>query len=125
MNSSKKIIITGAILGALSVGLGAFGAHALKDLLVKNGRLETYDLAVKYQFYHTLALLMLAALKEHLNVRFAVWSGWCFLFGTILFSGSLYILSLSGLTLWGAVTPFGGILLISGWIMFAISADKA
>jgi len=124
MTFQKKLILSGALLGALSVAIGAFGAHALRPLLLEHGRTDTYELAVRYQFYHTLALLVMAALAEKLNESKASWSALLFTSGTIVFSGSLYILSLTGKTIWGAVTPVGGVLLIAGWLFLLLSARK-
>ncbi|MEQ8363623.1 MAG: DUF423 domain-containing protein [Cyclobacteriaceae bacterium] len=124
MTLQKKLIFIGALLGGLSVALGAFGAHALQQILVEHGRTDTYELAVRYQFYHTLALLIMAALADKLNEIKASWSALLMTSGTIVFSGSLYILSLSGQTIWGAVTPVGGVLLIAGWVMLLLSAKK-
>ncbi|MFZ1807769.1 MAG: DUF423 domain-containing protein [Cyclobacteriaceae bacterium] len=124
MTFQKKLIILGAVLGGLSVAIGAFGAHVLKPLLMEHGRTDTYELAVRYQFYHTLALLVMAALADKLNESKAIWSALFFTTGTIVFSGSLYILSLSGKTIWGAVTPVGGVLLIAGWLFLLLSARK-
>ncbi|MEZ4946362.1 MAG: DUF423 domain-containing protein [Cyclobacteriaceae bacterium] len=124
MTLQKKLIFIGALLGGLSVALGAFGAHALKQILSAHGRTDTYELAVRYQFYHTLALLIMAALIDKLNESKASWAALLMTSGTIVFSGSLYILALSGKTIWGAVTPIGGVLLIAGWLMFLLSAKK-
>lgn len=120
----KKLIILGALLGGVSVAFGAFGAHALKPILAAHGRTDTFELAVRYQFYHTLALLVMAALADKLNKNQAGWSAFFFTSGVIVFSGSLYILALSGQTIWGAVTPIGGVLLITGWLFLMISAKK-
>ncbi|MEP2667685.1 MAG: DUF423 domain-containing protein [Cyclobacteriaceae bacterium] len=124
MSFQNKLIVLGAILGGLSVALGAFGAHALKPILAEHGRTDTYELAVRYQFYHTLALLVMAALADKLNESKAGWSALFLTAGIIVFSGSLYILSLSGQTIWGAVTPIGGVLLITGWLFLLLSAKK-
>ncbi|HPI78935.1 MAG TPA: DUF423 domain-containing protein [Cyclobacteriaceae bacterium] len=124
MGLQKKLIMLGALMGGFSVALGAFGAHALKGILLAHGRAGTYELAVTYQFYHALALLALAALADKLNAQKASWSALAFVSGTLVFSGSLYILSLSGNTLWGAVTPVGGVLLLTGWLFFLLSARK-
>lgn len=121
MTLQKKLIILGSLLGGLSVAFGAFGAHALKQILAEHGRADTFELAVKYQFYHTLALLAMAALVDKLNESKASWSALLMTSGIIVFSGSLYILSLSGKTIWGAVTPIGGVLLIAGWLLFLLS----
>jgi len=125
MAVQRKLIIAGAVLGALSVGIGAFGAHALKPVLIENNRLETFELAVRYQFYHTMAILILAALAEKLDQSKSGWAGVLFTSGIIIFSGSLYILSLTGKTIWGAVTPFGGACLISGWIMTLLAVKRS
>lgn len=122
MAFKKSTIIIGAILGGLAVALGAFGAHALKNILLENQRVDTYELAVRYQFYHTLALLALAAVYDHVDDSKAGWARLAFIIGIIIFSGSLYILSLSGVTIWGAVTPIGGVALIAGWVLFAWGA---
>ncbi|HCM75235.1 MAG TPA: DUF423 domain-containing protein [Cytophagales bacterium] len=124
MSLQRKLIILGALLGGLSVGLGAFGAHALKAILVANNRIETYELAVRYQFYHALALLVMAALTDKLQANKLSWSTLLITSGTVVFSGSLYLLSLSGVTTWGAVTPIGGVLLIAGWLLLLLSARK-
>jgi uncharacterized membrane protein YgdD (TMEM256/DUF423 family) len=124
MTLQKKLIFIGALLGGLSVALGAFGAHALKQLLSAHGRTDTYELAVRYQFYHSLAILIMVALMDKLNESKASWAALLMTSGTIVFSGSLYILALSGKTIWGAVTPVGGVLLIAGWLMFLLSAKK-
>jgi len=115
MNTKRILQITG-ISGALAVGLGAFGAHSLEAILVQNGRLDTFQTAVNYHFYHTLALLgigILASVKPQ-------WKGfsftaWCMILGILIFSGSLYVLSLTGITWLGAITPLGGLSFILGW----------
>lgn len=103
--------------------IGAFGAHALQPILEVNGRTETYELAVRYQFYHAFAILFAGVLmfqfpSRHLN-RAAV----CFALGIGIFCGSLYILSLSGITMLGAITPIGGVLFIAGWILLFLGIN--
>lgn len=109
--------MTAGLFGALAVGLGAFGAHGLADILQKTGRTETYQTAVSYHFYHSLALLLLGILglvkPEWKSLSFVAWS---FILGILIFSGSLYILSLSGITWLGAITPLGGVGFIMGWL---------
>lgn len=95
----------------LAVGLGAFGAHALKNRLTPD-MLAVFETGVKYQIYHALALLLLAALRGPNK------AAWCFSAGIVLFSGSLYILALTGVRKWGAVTPIGGLLFLAGWLFF-------
>ena len=122
---TKAFLLIGSVTGALSVMIGAFGAHALKDLLTQTNRLDTFETAVKYQFYHALALILLGLLMVKETNKFYTYSGYGFIAGIIIFSGSLYILSLTGTTKWGAVTPFGGLALIIGWIMMAIGIAKS
>lgn len=107
------------------MAIGAFGAHALNSILEATNRLQTFETGVKYQFYHALALLFLGLLMLRFEHKMFVWSGYGFLAGIILFSGSLYILSLSGITKWGAVTPLGGLAFIFGWITLVIGIIKA
>jgi uncharacterized membrane protein YgdD (TMEM256/DUF423 family) len=111
------IIQTAAIFGAIAVGIGAFGAHGLKSMLETSGRLETFETAVKYHFYHSFALFglgILALVKPNwkkLNLSF-----WGFTLGILIFSGSLYVLCLTGITWLGAITPLGGVAFILGWL---------
>ncbi len=110
-----------AILGAASVILGAFGAHALRDRLSPEA-LATFQTGVTYQFYHALALFILGTLG--LKTSEGVWfrrSGSCFIAGTGIFSGSLYLLVFTGMKWFGAITPIGGVLFIVGWIFLALA----
>jgi uncharacterized membrane protein YgdD (TMEM256/DUF423 family) len=111
----------GAAFGALSVVLGAFGAHALKARLSPE-QLQTFETGVRYQMYHALALLLLAALFTRLAPGFARASGWCFVLGAVLFSGSLYLLATAGWRWLGPITPFGGLCFIVGWVLLAAAA---
>jgi uncharacterized membrane protein YgdD (TMEM256/DUF423 family) len=118
----KIFIQSGALLGLISVGLGAFGAHALRASLTAAGRLDTFETAVKYQFYHALALLLVGLLlhvfaSQADAVRWLTWAGWSFLAGMLVFSGSLYVLCATGITILGAITPIGGVFMIAGWAM--------
>lgn len=121
MLSQKQTLLVASALGLLAVSLGAFGAHALKSLLVSNGRLDTYELAVRYHFYHTLALLAVAILMDKYSTASLRLSVLFFLIGTILFSGSLYALCLLNISKFAIVTPFGGVFLIAGWATLFIS----
>ena len=114
-------ILTGIVLAGVAVVLGAFGAHALKERLSLE-MLQIFEVGVRYQMYHSLALILLSMYRG--NSDWLLWSGWSFLGGIVLFSGSLYILSLSGVRAWGAVTPIGGVLLILGWLFFALGVKK-
>ena len=125
---NKQIIVTAALLGALAVVLGAFGAHGLQaQLSIK--QLEVWQTAVQYQFYHVLALLILLTLNGLPN-RLIKLAYYFFTFGILLFSGSLYLLACryvlgySWLVVFGPVTPVGGLLLISGWVTLVIAALK-
>ena len=102
----------------LAVGFGAFGAHALKTRLTPD-MLAIFETGVRYQVYHALALLLLAA------VRGPSKAGWCFAAGIVLFSGSLYILALTGVRKWGAVTPIGGVLFLIGWLILMFSRSSS
>lgn len=111
----KTLLIAGALLGGLGVAIGAFGAHALKAALTGSGRIETFETAVKYQFYHALALLLIGMLYAAFPNRSVLYAGYSMLAGVIIFSGSLYILCLTGIRWLGAITPIGGIFMIIGW----------
>ncbi len=115
---SRWWLTLAAVLGFLSVMLGAFGAHALKNTLDSYGR-EIYEKAVLYQMFHSLAVLAVGLLQDsHPQTSFAG-AGWSFLLGVILFSGSLYLLAMTGAKWWGAVTPFGGVAFLLGWAWLA------
>jgi uncharacterized membrane protein YgdD (TMEM256/DUF423 family) len=116
----KGFIILGALLGGLAVVLGAFGAHALKNILTANQRLDTFELAARYQFYHALAILAVGLVLGHFNHPFIYIAGYTFLLGILIFSGSLYLLSLSNWTWLGAITPIGGLALIGGWVLLGL-----
>lgn len=118
----KFFIQAGALLGLLGVALGAFGAHALRGMLEATQRTATFETAVKYQFYHALALIAIGVLMHLFSqnpnmVRLLSWAGWAFLAGVIIFSGSLYLLIFSGQTWLGAITPIGGVAMIVGWAL--------
>ena len=117
----KLVLLSAAVLGGVSVGIGAFGAHALRVALEASGRTDTFETAVKYQFYHTMALLAIGILMYHIPDRRLGYAAIAMLGGIFIFSGSLYLLCLTGIRWWGAVTPFGGVLLIVGWILLLIS----
>lgn len=122
----KGLLITASILGSLSVALGAFAAHGLKNY-ISNNAIATFETGVRYQFYHVFAILAVAILyKEYSNTGIQN-AGWLFLAGTILFSGSLYVLSIlqgavqPGYKWIGAITPFGGLCFIAGWIWVLVA----
>ena len=105
-----------AISGALSVIVGAFGAHGLHELLVESDKLNVFETAVNYQFYHSLALLLVGLLLGSNNNRYLSRSALFFGLGILVFSGSLYVLSVTNYTVLGAITPVGGVLFILGWL---------
>ena len=113
--TQKTILLIASALGALTVAIGAFGAHALAKLLESTGRVATFETAVKYQMYHTLALLAIGLLLFKVEQPALQVAAWCFFLGILIFSGSLYVLCLSGITWLGAITPIGGTLFIVGW----------
>lgn len=112
--------VTGAVLGGLGVVFGAFGAHALKARLTPD-KLEIYEVGVRYQLVHALALLAVAAVLQN-TPEAASRPTWLFLSGTVVFSGTLYAMALGAPSWLGAVTPVGGLLLIGGWIALALAA---
>lgn len=121
---NKFLIQSGAILGALGVALGAFGAHALKDMLTASNRLDTFETAVKYQFYHALALILVGILSQNFTIKTMNYSGLSMLIGTIIFSGSLYVICFTCIKAFGAIAPIGGTLMIVGWVLLFWSVFK-
>lgn len=121
----KIFLMSSAVLGALGVMIGAFGAHALSNMLQETGRTATFETAVKYQMYHVLALLATGLLLDRYASKWFEYAGWSYIAGIIIFSGSLYILCLSNVSKWGAVTPFGGLALIIGWAFLLLGIIKS
>lgn len=114
-------IVSAALSGAVAVALGAFGAHGLRQRLSPD-RLAVFETAVRYQLIHALALLFSGyATGNLLHNTWIVASGWFFLLGTLIFSGSLYLLVFTGRRAWGAVTPVGGLAFIFGWLCLALA----
>lgn len=113
----------GSLSAFVAVALGAFGAHALKSRLDPE-LLATFEVGVRYQMYHAFALLAVGWAQTRWPGPVLDASGWLFVAGTVIFSGSLYALSLSGLRLLGAVTPVGGIALLAGWLCLAWAVWK-
>jgi len=112
-------LMIGAISGCLVVIIGAFGAHALKEILDDYGK-SIYNKAVLYHMFHSIALLILGLInKIQPEISLSI-SGWSLLFGIILFSGSLYILAITGIKSLGIITPIGGVLFIIGWVFLII-----
>ena len=125
---NKRIIILASIFGIIGVILGAFGGHGLKPLLSAE-QIDTWRTAVQYHFVHTLALLFLSTFSRFKSRAINI-ASWCFTFGILLFSGSLYLLSTQhlmhagDLSFLGPVTPFGGLLFIMGWVFLLMAAIK-
>jgi uncharacterized membrane protein YgdD (TMEM256/DUF423 family) len=118
----QTFLLLGSLAGFLGVGLGAFGAHGLKTRLSAE-MLAVFETGVRYQMYHALALLVVSAAIGHLgSARLLVSAGWFFVAGVVLFSGSLYVLALTGVTTLGAITPFGGLAFLGGWACLALFA---
>lgn len=125
MPAAKLLLALGAAFAAAAVVLGAFGAHALRSRLGADA-LALYQTAVQYHFWHALGLLAAGLACVHFPE--SVWlraAGWLLAAGIVLFSGSLYVLALSGQKWLGAVTPFGGVALILGWIAFAVGVLRS
>ena len=117
--TQTKAFRVAAASGALAVALGAFGAHGLKDLLVRNGTAAIWETAVFYQFIHTVMLFVLA---QRPPLKTGPW--WCFFCGIVVFSGSLYLLAVTNWHWLGAITPVGGASLIAGWIWLGVCVGK-
>jgi uncharacterized membrane protein YgdD (TMEM256/DUF423 family) len=111
----------GALSAFASVAAGAFGAHALRARLTPE-YLAIFETAAQYQMSHGLGLLAVAWAITRWPGALPLWAGWLFVIGTVLFCGSLYILALTGISWWGAVTPLGGVAFLAGWLCLALSA---
>lgn len=120
---SNPWLLLAAINGFLGVAAGAFGAHALKDRLTPQ-LLATFETGARYQLTHALALLAVAWLASVQPGKLATAAGTCFAVGTVLFSGSLYALALSGVRWLGAITPLGGVCFLSGWVLLGVMAVR-
>lgn len=142
MNNTRPWLVTGCVMAALAVVFGAFGAHGLEkplqelyadspDKLVAGFKmpasfkyLQDFKTAAQYQMYHALGLIALGLVAQGQPKKSDRVAGWSFVFGTLLFSGSLYVLVLTGMKWLGAITPIGGTLLIVAWIALAMSCKR-
>lgn len=118
----QLFVVLGSIFMALAVAIGAFGAHILKDKLTPD-KLKVYEVAVKYHIAHALGLILVGMLVNHYpNASLIVTAGWCIVVGILLFSGSLYVLSMAKarIRFLGPVTPLGGLSFIIGWVLIVI-----
>jgi uncharacterized membrane protein YgdD (TMEM256/DUF423 family) len=118
--SSQKILVFTAFLGAMAIAIGAFGAHGLKPSLLANGTFDTFETAVRYQHYGIFSLLIFLLLQKvcNTNLSFAIY---LMLLGTIVFSGSLYVICFLGIKAFGMVAPVGGLALMGSWVLVAIA----
>jgi len=116
---SRLFLIFGAVFAFIGVAAGAFGAHTLRDIL-SSQYLHTFETAVRYQMYHAFGLFITAWSLHTYNDIYFRFAGWMFIAGILLFSGSLYILSLTGTGWLGAITPFGGVSFLAGWFLLII-----
>jgi len=120
----RTFLLAGAVAGMIAVGFGAFGAHGLRGRLTPD-MLAVFETGVRYHMYHALALLLTAALATRDMAhggKAIVAAGWLFVAGIVLFSGSLYLLAVTGVTMLGAITPIGGVAFLAGWAALAIAA---
>jgi uncharacterized membrane protein YgdD (TMEM256/DUF423 family) len=118
--NKRFTLLTGTVLAGLAVAFGAFGSHALKAMLTQHGRTDTFETAVRYQMYHALALLLIGSLMKSETEKKASLAAGFFLTGTILFSGSLYLLCLYPIPGVVYLTPVGGVLFMTGWIFLLL-----
>jgi uncharacterized membrane protein YgdD (TMEM256/DUF423 family) len=117
---ARNLAASGAFLALVAVALGAFAAHGLKSRLEPD-LLAVFETGARYQMYHALALVAAGWAMTVGHARLARWAGRCFLAGTVIFSGSLYALALSGQRWLGAITPVGGLLFLAGWGLLAVA----
>ncbi len=120
--NTGAMVAYGALFAGIGVALGAFAAHGLRSRLPADA-LSVFETAVRYQMYHALALLAVAfAITRWPGAALPAAAGWLFVAGIVIFSGSLYLLALTGAGWWGAITPLGGLAFIAGWICLLIAA---
>ena len=124
MAAERLFAVLGAVSALSAVGLGAFGAHALRGRLSAE-MLNVFEVGVRYHMYHALALLAVAWASGRWSTGPVTTAGWLFVAGTLIFSGSLYLLSVTGIRWLGAITPLGGIAFLAGWAALAIGAWSA
>jgi uncharacterized membrane protein YgdD (TMEM256/DUF423 family) len=120
----RVFFVLGAVSGGLAVGLGAFAAHGLRSRVTADA-LAVFETGARYHMYHALALLAVAWAVTRWPGPWVTSAGWLFVAGTVLFSGSLYLLALTGVRALGAITPFGGLAFILGWLALACAAWSA
>ncbi len=120
----RIFVFLGSINAFLAVALGAFGAHGLRARLTPD-MLQIYETGIKYHMMHALGLILLGLIAHWIERSWMInWSGWFLFAGIVIFSGSLYVLSISGLRWLGAITPIGGLCFLAGWLLLAIAVVK-
>lgn|SRR5690625_5073943 len=119
----KALLLVGVINGFLAVALGAFGAHGLEGRLTEK-QMETWEKAVNYQMFHTSAILATGILMLKVQAASITWAGWMFVLGIVLFSGSLYLYSTTGVRTLAMITPFGGVSFLVGWVLLGTAVLK-
>lgn len=119
----KLFIILGAVNAFIAVALGAFGAHGLEGK-IPDKYLETWNTAVQYQMFHAAGLLVIGLLAGKISSPLINWSGWLMFIGIIIFSGSLFVLSVTQIKVLGAITPIGGVSFLAAWVLMIIAAYK-
>lgn len=124
MDVSRVFVGVGALSGLLAVAAGAFGAHGLRDRLTPD-LLQVFELGVRYQMYHALALVAAGLAAGRWGGGAITTAGWLFMVGTLIFSGSLYVLALTGQKWLGAITPLGGLAFLGGWAALAWAAFRS
>ena len=117
---ARTFLLLGAVAAFLGVTLGAFGAHGLRGRLSPE-MMAVFQTGVQYQMYHALGLILVSAIMGRMSGWLIQTAGWAFVAGIVLFSGSLYVLALTGITLFGAITPIGGLAFMAGWAVLAWS----
>ena len=123
---ARHCLVAGSVLGGVAVAAGAFGAHGLAVRLAESGQAANWQTACSYCMYHALGLIAagLVASRRRPPCRLALAAGCCFFFGTLIFSGCLAALALSGIKILGAIVPIGGVLMIAGWTLLAAAAAR-
>ncbi|MEM1282554.1 MAG: DUF423 domain-containing protein [Chlamydiota bacterium] len=124
LTSQKWLLCLGALSACIAVMIGSFGSHYFKEKLDEYA-LHVFEIGVKYQFYHSLGLLIIAITSIFLTGALVKLSAWLMMIGIIIFSGSLYTLAITGVKSWGAVTPIGGIFFIISWLTFIVGIIRS
>ena len=120
----QNIVLAGTLLAALAVALGAFGAHALNDLLIQSGRLDTYQTAVQYQMYHSIGLIFAGLILSKYNLKLINYASLFFFLGILFFSIFLIILCLTNNSTFAIFAPVGGLSYIVGWVLMGVGIYK-